>query len=206
MATVRGLRGHRVAGGRKESIDDLFYAYEWHPLAQSEPDTPPEQACWLIFADEGDTGTRLAIELRARGDICAVVHADAAFEQCGGEKYGINPDRPEDMLLLIQAVAAVGRAPWHGVLHLWNLDAPGSDGQSAKGLRHGALAGLLSVVWLVQALERAAPELFAQLFVVTRGAQSVRGHGEPVAVAQAPVLGLGRVIASECRQAAHQAG
>ena len=30
-ARVRGLRSHRVAGGREESLDDLLYAYQWRP-------------------------------------------------------------------------------------------------------------------------------------------------------------------------------
>ncbi len=136
-ATVRGLRGHRVAGGHEDSIDDLLYADEWRPLAPLEPDTWPEQASWLIFADEGGTGTRLAIELRARGDLCTIVHAGPAFEQCLEEEFRINPDRPEDMLSLVQAIAAVDRAPCRGVVHLWNLDAPGSDGLSANELNSG---------------------------------------------------------------------
>ena len=67
-ATVRGLRGHRVAGARNESIDDLLFAYEWRPQAAPEPDRPPEPVNWLIFADSGGTGTRLASDLRAGGE------------------------------------------------------------------------------------------------------------------------------------------
>ncbi len=42
-----------------------------------------------------------------------------------------------------------------------------------------------------------APDRAARLLVVTRRAQSVTDHPEPVAIAQAPVIGLGRVIAGE---------
>ena len=37
-ARVRGLRSHRVAGGREESLDDLLYAYQWRPQPRSEAD------------------------------------------------------------------------------------------------------------------------------------------------------------------------
>ena len=52
-------------------------------------------------------------------------------------------------------------------------------------------------MWLVQAWDRAADQESARLFLVTRGAQSVLDRPEPVAIAQAPVIGLGRVIAGE---------
>src|SRR5206468_2966346 len=35
-AWVRGLRSHRVAGGREELLDDLLYAYQWHLQPPSE--------------------------------------------------------------------------------------------------------------------------------------------------------------------------
>ena len=167
-ATVRGLRGHRVAGGRKDSINDLFYAYEWQRQAQVESDRPQERTRWLIFTDSGGTGTRLARELRARGDDCTLVHLDSDFERRREGEYRINPDRPEDMILLIQATVAAERASRWGVVHLGNLDAPPPYALSATENGAGTLAGVMSIVWLVQAIERAAPEIFAQLFLVTR--------------------------------------
>ena len=197
-ATVRGLRGHRVAGGRKDSIDDLFYAYEWHRQAQVKSEAPLERTNWLIFTDLGGTGTRLASELRARGDNCTVVHLDSAFEHYREGELGINPDRSEDMLALIEVTLAADRTSRWGVIHLWNLDAPPPYSLSQTDSGAGTLAGVMSIVWLVQAIERAVPDMFAPLFLVTRGAQSVLERGEPAAVAQAPAIGLGRVVASEC--------
>ncbi len=52
-------------------------------------------------------------------------------------------------------------------------------------------------MWLVQAWDRVAADQSARLFLVTRGAQSVGDRPEPAAIAQAPALGLGRVIAGE---------
>jgi acyl transferase domain-containing protein/aryl carrier-like protein len=196
VARVRGLRSHRVAGGREESLDDLLYAYQWQPRPRSEGDIPPEQVRWLIFADNGGTGARLAQQLRARGDACTTVHVGSTFEDCGQGHYRINPGRPEDVLRLM-AVVGSNQLPCRGVVHLWNLDAPPADGLSAAALRAAEAPGLLSVVWLVQAWDHVAPDQSARLFLVTRGAQSVADQPEPVAIAQAPAIGLGRVIAGE---------
>ncbi len=169
-ARVRGLRSHRVAGGREESLDDLLYAYQWRTQPRPETDISLEQASWLIFADKGGSGARLADQLRARGEFCILVRAGSAFDECGPESYRINPGCPEDMLRLVQAVVGPDRRPCRGVVHLWNLDAPRAEELSPGALRAAQEPGLLSVVWLVQAWDRAAPDQSARLFLVTRGA------------------------------------
>ena len=174
-ARVRGLRSHRVAGGRDESLDDLLYAYQWRPQPRSEADFPPELQSWLIFADNGGSARGSRDELSARGDVCTVVYAGSTFEDCGQGNYRINPDRPEDVLRLLQAIVGSGHVPCRGVVHLWNLDAPPPDELSAAALQAAQGPGLLSVVWLVQAWDRLAPDRSARLLLVTRGAQSVGG-------------------------------
>jgi len=198
-ARVRGLRSHRVAGGREEPLDDLLYAYQWRPQPRKDPEAPPERASWLIFADKGGVGARLAERLMARGDLSTVVqvHAGSTFAECGQGIYRINPGRPDDVLRLVQAVVAADSWPCRGVVHLWNLDVPPADGLSVEALWAAQEAGLKSVVWLVQAWDRVAADQSARLFLVTRGAQSVGDRPEPLAIAQAPALGLGRVIAGE---------
>src|SRR5262249_18738975 len=131
----------------------------------------------------GGLGDRLAEQLRARGDTCTVVHAGSG--------------RPEDLEPLIQAVAGSDRPPCRGIIPLWNLGAPAPDGLDAAALPSSPEAGRLGAVWLVQAWDRVAPDRSAPLFLVTRGAQSVGERAEPSAIAQAPAVGLGRVIAGE---------
>jgi acyl transferase domain-containing protein/acyl carrier protein len=197
VARVRGLRSQRVAGGAEGSIDDLLYAYQWRPQALTGAEASTGRTGWLIFTDEGGTGTRLAERLRARGETCVTVGTGPAFEDCGAGHYRVNPGREDDLLRLLGTAALPDPAACPDVVHLWNLDAPPADGLGAAALRSAADAGLWSVVGLVQAWERAAQGRSARLFLVTRGAQSVGERPEPVAVAQAPAVGLGRVVASE---------
>ncbi len=132
---VRGLRSHRVAGGREEALDDLLYAYRWQARPIAEFDFAPERASWLIFADEGGLGDRLAERLRAGGEACAMVRVGTAFEECGPGDYRIDPGRPEDMLRLIEGVVGSDPTVRRGVIHLWNLDAPPADTLSTVALR-----------------------------------------------------------------------
>ena len=164
---------------------------------RSEADIARQPGRWLVFADKGGVGARLAEQLRARGDACAVVRVGSTFEDCGQGDYRIDPGRPEDMLRLIQAVVGPDRSP------VPRHRPPVEPRRTAAGraergaLRAAQEPGLLSIVWLVQAWDRVAPDQSARLFLVTRGAQSVADRPEPVAIAQAPAIGLGRVIAGE---------
>ncbi len=186
-ARVRGLRSHRVAGGREGSLDELLYAYQWQhqPRPQARSEAGPGR--WLLFADRGGVGGRLAEQLRARGDDCMLTRAGSPSEE----------SRAEDLPQLVQDFLGRDPACCRGVIHLWNLDAPAPDGLGTPALAAAQTAGLLSVVSLVQAWDQVGAELSVPLFLVTRGAQSVGDWPEPSAVAQAPVIGLGRVIAGE---------
>ena len=90
-ARVRGLRSHRVAGGREESLDDMLYAYQWRPQPQSDADSP---------ARKGQVGwssrTRAASAHGLPGSfgrvamLCTLVDNGSTFEDCGA---GTLPDQ-----------------------------------------------------------------------------------------------------------------
>ncbi|MGH7221894.1 MAG: SDR family NAD(P)-dependent oxidoreductase, partial [Gemmataceae bacterium] len=155
------------------------------------------QGGWLIFADRGGVGEQLAERMRDAGETCTLVFAGTAFGRGSDDRYEIHPSRIEDMTQLLQVVLAPGRPPCRGVVHLWNLDAPAPDELSLTELEAAQEAGLFSVLHLVQGWEKSSSDAEAALVVVTRGAQSVGDNPMSVAVAQSPVIGLGRVIANE---------
>jgi acyl transferase domain-containing protein/aryl carrier-like protein len=197
VAQVRGLHGQRVAGGREESLDDLLYAYQWHPQPRPESEPPTTPGSWLVFADQGGVGARLADQLRGQGDVCILAFPGHTFEDRGEGHFVIDPGRQEDVQQLVQTILGPGRLICAGVVHLWNLDAPTAGGLTVQTLAAAQNANLLSVIHLIQAWDRVVPDQSARLFLVTRGAQSVGKAPETTAVAQAPAIGLGRVIAGE---------
>jgi polyketide synthase 12/myxalamid-type polyketide synthase MxaB len=81
-------------------------------------------------------------------------------------------------------------------VHLWSLDAPPPDLLTADALELAQEQACGSVLSLVQAVVADAGTAPPRLWLVTRGAQPVASpHG--LAPAQAPLWGLGKVIALE---------
>src|SRR5439155_23785525 len=111
-----------------------------------------------------------------------------------GKALRLDPARPEDFL---QACRQASESAGNGsldVVYLWGLDTPEAALGSASLLIEAQETGCRGLLHLVQALTPGAAKS-ARLWVATRGAQAVAGSS--VAVAQAPIWGLGRTIALE---------
>jgi NADPH:quinone reductase-like Zn-dependent oxidoreductase/SAM-dependent methyltransferase len=181
--------GHFVLVGRGPSLPSA------EPTAGSAR-PPAEPGSWVIFADRGGVGEQLAERLKAGGDTCWTVTPGEGFRHRDGERAEISPAEPEDMKRLLESVTAPGRAPLRGAIHLWSLDAPPAAATTTASLQRAEALGCHCVMRLVQAFFGwdALPEA-THLVLVTRGAQGV---GErPVAIGQAPLVGLGRTLIHE---------
>ncbi len=88
--------------------------------------------------------------------------------------------------------------PVHGIVHLWSLDAPPTGALTRGSLRRAQALGCGSVLRLVRELARTGAALPGGMWLATRGAQPVGGG--PIAVAQAPLWGLGRTVREEHRE------
>ncbi len=135
----------------------------------------PAEKSWLIFADESDLGDRLAARLRTAGARCRLVRRGVA----------LRAETPEDWTQLLQSFAE--DAPPERIVYLWNLDASTDD----------EVMGTDALLHLRQALETVMPTANLRIDSVTRGAQPVGREPTPTAVAQAPAVGLLRVMLNE---------
>src|SRR2546428_3292669 len=130
-----------------------------------------------MLVNGGGLGASLGAALETAGH--TVVQASAS-----------NTSSAELRALLAGALG--GQAPT-AVVHLGSLDARGE--LDADAIEAALVCGCDSVLHTVQTLGGLGFRDVPRLWLVTRGAQAA-GAGE-VAVAQAPLLGLGRVIALE---------
>jgi acyl transferase domain-containing protein/NADPH:quinone reductase-like Zn-dependent oxidoreductase/SAM-dependent methyltransferase/acyl carrier protein len=146
----------------------------------------PEEKSWLVFADASGLAEPLISRLRELGTRCRVVRQGDDFEFDGNDEFALRSGALEDSQKLIEACAdsSPGR-----IVYLWTLDAPAGGADSVRNLD-----GLLH---LTQALESARPAVRMRLDLVTRNAQPAGSNLRPTAVAQAPVIGLIRVILNE---------
>ncbi|HBL10886.1 MAG TPA: short-chain dehydrogenase [Cyanobacteria bacterium UBA11162] len=155
---------------------------------------------WLPFADRGGVGESLAQLLRDRTHHCILVYPGDTYQTLDPQTWRINPANPADFERLLQD--SLGRCDrLQGIIHLWSLEAGLASQLTIPTLEQAQAFGVGSVLHLLQALvqklgtgKESSPSL-PRLWLVTRGAVPL-GSQLP-GVAQAPLWGLGKVVALE---------
>lgn len=188
------------------TTQDWLYKMEWQ-LQPRQPTTSSASAnsrenngfhdlgSWLIFADQGGVGQALSDCLQEQGHTCILVYPGDVYQSQENGTWRINSASPSDFDRLFQeAVAPIDR-PCKGIIHLWNLEAESPDELTIPALERSQIQGVASVLYLLQALVKCNLSTSPRLWLATRGAIPI-GRSCPV-VAQAPVWGLGRVMALE---------
>ncbi len=198
-----------------ERVDKGLYEIQWDAITdlqqgRQEKATAPDGLSWIIFVDDVGVGTTLTEQLYRRGQrVQMVVHqpVDALTEIDGG--YALNPRHPRQLheLLETQLGKEGGLA---GIVNCWPLDisahpdiqplhsgpteCAGQDDSRADvaGAEMNYELGVFTILHLVKAFAD-HDSLRARLVLITANSQQVLGT-EPLAVEQAPIWGLGRVI------------
>ncbi|TDD58603.1 type I polyketide synthase [Kribbella antibiotica] len=193
LAEIRGFRAQSLQAASNQSLDRLdrnLHELSWReqPL-DAEPATEPDSATWVVFTDSSGDAVR---RLRAAGRQVISVEHNAVPKltetETGG--YVLNPadaDQYKQLFHKLGQEVSVGK-----VLHLWSLDAPFGADISVDALEDSQLLGSVSVLNLMHALAAELNHQLAQVWLVTRQAQAI--DGGPVAVAQAPMWGIGRLV------------
>jgi NADPH:quinone reductase-like Zn-dependent oxidoreductase/SAM-dependent methyltransferase/acyl carrier protein len=176
-----------LMGSHGEGQIAIFARKEWQTPAPPEPEmgVPPEKS-FLIFADQEGIGSALGERLRAAGIRCRIIFRGTAFAAKDNDTFTLRAEAPEDWHKLFAACADED-AP-ERIIYLWNLDTQ---------IDANATIGTDALLHLVQSLDSAWPMTKLRIDSITRGAEAVGRDGSPTAVAQAPGLGLMRVILNE---------
>ncbi|MGO9895164.1 MAG: SDR family NAD(P)-dependent oxidoreductase [Bryobacteraceae bacterium] len=178
-----------------------LYDVEWKkkPRQLNELEPPASRiGRWLIFADQEGFGANLAEVLKARGDDCVLVFAGDSFQIQEPKRFRVVPGRKEDMTRLLSELRGAGQSSGWGVVYLWGLDSVSTPRVTASSLRSAQPLSCDAVLHLIQSLAQMEGKPALRLWLITRGAQAVEPtDGISLSVAQAPLWGLGRVIALE---------
>lgn len=151
------------------------------------PETPIESS-WIIFADESELGDKIGEQVTAAGSRCRIVRRGKTFA-ARADSFTIRAEEPGDWKKLFAAVT--GEAPPERFIYLWTVD-------EHTGTRSDdALMGIDALLHLTHALEETMSVAKLRIDLVTRGAQAAGRDIEPTTVAQAPAIGIFRVILSE---------
>ena len=204
---IQGLRfeylGDHTQSLTEKDADDWLYELQWQPKERTEEQIAAElssaanRGSWLIFTDSGGVGNALAALLEAKGQRSILIPRGDAYERTDGEHFRIRPEQPEDLRRLFEAALVSEQPVCRGIVHLWSLDVPRPEETTVASLNAAQTLGCGSVLLLVQELARMEARDLPRLWLVTRGAQAAGEEPAPLAVAQSPLWGLGRVIAQE---------
>ncbi|MGD1704677.1 type I polyketide synthase [Dapis sp. BLCC M229] len=210
---------------KKSDFSDLFYQVEWEEKALANVSLPTNLSpgTWLIFAESnGHLWQNLVDLLEKQGQTCIVVFAGeerwSIALKGAREMWQINPARLQDFQNLIDVALTTELPPCKGIVHLWSLETTPTANTTIESLEIDQLRNSGSVLHLVQALTKGVTSNLPKLWMVTQDAQpiQVKGRGdsglhsipqeitptevkneEEIEVTQAPLLGLGRVLAIE---------
>jgi acyl transferase domain-containing protein/NADPH:quinone reductase-like Zn-dependent oxidoreductase/NAD(P)-dependent dehydrogenase (short-subunit alcohol dehydrogenase family)/acyl carrier protein len=177
VAEISGLVMQRLASrARRRDEDDWLLELAWELAAVPAPKVTTGR--WLLLDGGDGLGAALRSALKAAGH--TVVEAVGRELSVAGLRG-----------LVVDAFG--GHEPT-AVVHLGSLSSGGGELNEAS-VEAALVSGCDSVLTTVQALSRMGFRDAPRLWLLSRGAQAV-GVGD-ISVAQAPLLGLGRVIALE---------
>lgn len=206
--SIEGFESQRVVGGTEKvtQVEDLVYGYRWvlQPISHESVDTGRQSLQspkhWLIFADDQELGQSLASRLEGRGDSISLAFVGNEFRQLSAFTYSVNPESKQDFVELLHKCNQTSTIT--NVVYLWGLNTPHNEQLQACLLDRSTLLTALAPLYLVQAWQSERENHSAKLAVVTINAQNCddsnsTGTDDPIAVAQTPLIGFGRVIVSE---------
>ncbi len=201
VAEVLGFRGRLASREAVRLVtharrEEARYEVIWRPEPTPRPaSTPPvDKRTWVLCMDARGTGERLGRMLEEHGAPVVRVRPGASFRALGAGAFELDARRPEDFTRLWSE--ALGPGGCAGVVYLWGLDRPCVEESSADGVQNAVLETCGGALHLVKALASQRGSV-APLWLVTGGAQAVKEQRPTLALAQAPLWGLGRVIDQE---------
>ena len=158
---------------------------------------PARKGSWLILADHGAMGIGLETTLKSHGEGCVFVSAGKKFENRGRGHFQVDASSPEDFQRLLQEAGCSNGSTLNGVVYLWPLNDSSSAFQDWETLKGEIQKGCGSLLHLVKALVSGGSSLTNNLWIVTRGAQSVDSETALRSLSQSPTAALGSTIGLE---------
>ena len=193
-----------IISQKHDPLSDWLYEIEWQSKGLLMSDTATKKAQssqttdWLIFADKMGVAERLAKLMEERGETCTMIFPrESSFPKDVPSRYTVDPKSPEDFERLFNEMGAAHVAGYRGVLHFWGLDTPVTDQVLLSSVDCDQFISCASLLHLVQALSKAEKPALQHLWIATQGAQVAGTAPDMPALAQAPIWGLGRVLALE---------
>ena len=149
----------------------------------------------MILADSGSLARDLAALLKQQGHTALLVHAADRFQKIAPNIWTLDPASPDDFLHLGREVLA-SPLPLRGIVHLWALESAPADALTVDSLEQAQLLSCGPLLHLAPLMQSQGPSS-PKLWLVSRSAVPAGPAPLPLQPAQAPLWGLGKVLALE---------
>src|SRR5882724_9744698 len=157
--------------GSPRTLPAWFYRRVWRPRERAPRTAVQPGGRWLIFLDPHGLGADLCRRLARRGQTSIEVALGPEYRQIDARRFVLNPGQADHYRWLLQSLVSL-KEPIDRVVHLWTAGEPGAEVVSLETLRRAQERGVLSVLFLVQALVEARGDRQPmELSVVSRHAQ-----------------------------------
>lgn len=165
-----------------------FYEVGWEPSPLPQTFTEVEPGRWLILSDQQGVGSALADQLRSHHHTVTILEHEQTRGLARGDRSVVNPADIEALQSAITPLLHADAQPLQ-VVYLWGLDQPFKEPETA-------VSSCTDLLQLIQALiQQGSTNL--RFWIVTQNTQVVASDGSPPAPGQAPLWGLGNVLALE---------
>jgi acyl transferase domain-containing protein/acyl carrier protein len=198
IAEIIGLRARRASrtallAADVRRLDELFYEIDWQQNPETLATNPVSLAGhWLVFAGEKGSGQNLSNLIAARGGDCHLILPGQMLERLDESTWRVDffDDNALAKLLSMSAETPQGII-WMPAVP---VDMSQANAEWLLAQERESCGGLMQ---LLQALLQSQPKIWPELWLVTKGSQPVLLSDGPLAIASAPLWGLGKVIALE---------
>ena len=199
-AFVEDLRVSRLAArtAQKPVLDDWLYEVKWREQPIDPVPLQPTiggKRSWVVLADAGGIGERLAAELAKRGDRCAIVSKGTDYRSENCERFQVRPRQAGDWSRLFASLASVDSSDELGVVYLWSVDQSGQTRPGDVGMISRDAAS--EVLHLVQSLVEVRRRKPLKLWITTRGSVALHADIGTGALVGSVLWGIGKVAALE---------
>ena len=135
MARLDGLHLRRVtramlATSGPHAVTDWMYEVSWEEAPSSEQAPSPRPGRWLILADTGGFGRKVASTLESRGESVLLATAATNFGPQRDGHWEVDPSRPAEFVAFVES-ALSAEVGCRGIVYLWGLDAGRGHGRRA---------------------------------------------------------------------------
>lgn len=194
LVEIRGLRCQSLRASTSKMIDnfaDWTYQPHWQLLdALNEDQATGEKNAYVMFLNEDDVSKDLLRTFvdKHNGNV-SVVYAGNRFEVLGDNAYSLDPNNKAQLAQLFKDHIDHQFPGSVNVIYGWAMGSNALD-----PIHLSATQTLLEVVRQVEQLSKLTK---TRLYVLTRDAARVIARDKVAGFQQSPVIGLGRVIATE---------